>query len=785
MRLRPGHRVGRYEILAALGAGGMGEVYRARDTKLNRDVALKFVGAPDRDTAASLSLTEARAAAALSHPNLCTLFEVEHHDREPFIVMELIDGRPLAEIIGERGLAEGEVLRLGSQIASGVAHAHERHIVHRDLKSGNVMVTRDGRAKVLDFGIARQVAGPEIEQATTAAYSMDGAGNLAGTLPYMSPELLRGESPTPRSDVWALGVVLYEMATGRRPFDARTSVDLTSAILREPVPAMSAGPGLVSIVQRCLQKEPGARFADAGQVAAALETLDADPVHPRARPVGRGAMGRRWMAAVPILALALAGLAWWQLRAPPPAPEAPIRSLAVLPLTDLSTSGGEDYFVDGITDAIIGEVGQLLSVISRTSVMQYKGTAKSIPQIGTELNVDAVLEGSVLRAGSRIRVTTQLVQARTALSLWTSSFDRDVGDIIALQRDIARTVASALSVRLTPQQRERLASPSPVAPAAVEAYLRGRHEWNRRTPESLRSAIALFEEAIGHDPGYAAPHAGLASSYVLLGGLAISDMRAADSLPRARDEALEALKLDPNLAEGHAALAYTRLYQWNLPGSEAAFERAIAINPSYATARFWYGARLAAEGRFAEAIDQAERARLLDPASPIITAGVSWMNHFARRHDRAAALAQATLTLEPDFVIGLARLGTAFKHLGDFTQALANIERAVALSKSGPDHLAQLGQIYARQGRHADARRTLERLTALARTRYVPAYDFALVHASLGELDEAFAWLGRAFDERYGPLVFLGVDPDIDALRADPRLAAIADEVKQVGREAR
>jgi serine/threonine-protein kinase len=782
MRFRPGETVGRYEIRAALGSGGMGEVYRARDGKLDRDVAIKFVAAPDGRSSASLSLSEARAAAALSHPNLCTLFEVEEGDGEPFIVMELVEGQPLASLVGVEGLPERSVRRWGAQIAAGVAHAHDRRIVHRDLKCGNVMITSDGRAKVLDFGIARRYATQDVEQATTVARALDETGTLAGTLPYMAPELLRGEAPTPASDVWALGIVLFEMATGHRPFTGRTSVDLTSAILREPVPAMrpETTPALVAIVRRCLEKQPGARYPNAGQVAAALEVIDSDVQ--QAPTASRRSLARAGLAAgVLILVLGAVALLW-RGRPSPGALDAPIRSLAILPLSDLSGSTSDEYFVDGITDALIGEIGQLesLSVIARTSVMRYKGSTKSIPEIARELNnVDAVLEGSVLRVGSRVRVTAQLVQAKTALSLWTNTYEREIGDIIALQRDLARTVAGALRIRLTPAQASRLAKPSPVAPAAAEAYLRGRYQWNKRTAESLLASIRLFEEAARHDASYAAPLAGLASSYVLLGGLAIGETPSSDSLPKARQAALQALALDPDLVEGHAALGYTLLYQWDLPGSERELRRAIDLNANDATARFWYAVRLAAEARFDQALAEVARARELDPVSPIVTAGVSWMNHFARRHDRAAAFADAALALEPEFQIGLARSGVAAKHLGDYPRAIAQLERAVKLSNQGPDHLAQLGQALALQGRRADARAILDRLADLATRRYVPAYDFALVHASLGEADEAFRWLRRAFDQRYGPLVFLSVDPDVDALRADPRMAVLIGDVKR------
>jgi tetratricopeptide (TPR) repeat protein len=378
-----------------------------------------------------------------------------------------------------------------------------------------------------------------------------------------------------------------------------------------------------------------------------------------------------------------------------------------------------------------------------------------------------------------VRVTAQLIHAGTELSVWTSAFEREIADLIALQREVARTVAAGLKVRLTPQQEQRLAAAKRADPAAVEAYLKGRYQWYKRTPDSLRTSIGLYEEAINRDPGYASAYAGLSAAYVLLGGLVIGATPSAESLPKARDAATRALQLDPDLADAHAALAYTQLYLWDVAGSGLSFQRALSINPNDATTRFWNGVRLAAEGRFDEAIAEAVRARELDPVSPIITAGESWMNHFARRHARAAELASAALAIEPDFVIGHARLGAAERYLGDFAKSLNALEHALSLSPDIPDQLAQLGQTYAQQGNRAAALQTLARLSALAKTRYVPAFDLALVHAALGDRDEAFRWLRRAVDERYGPLIFLEVEPDVDALRSDPRLAAIVAEVKR------
>jgi serine/threonine-protein kinase len=759
----------------------MGEVYRARDNRLDRDVAVKFVKATASSSTATLSLAEARAASALNHPHLCTLFAVEEMQGEAFIVMELVEGRLLSDAIGSKGLSSDALVRYASQIAAAVAHAHERHIVHRDLKSANVIIGDSG-AKVLDFGIARRYVDAELQKTTVAGDSLGGLGSIAGTLPYMAPEVLRGEPASTRSDVWALGVLFYEMATGHRPFAGATGAELTSAILRDAAPSLPAGApnALRGVVHRCLRKEPGQRYANAGQVTAALETSAFDAAPPaRARP--------RWRAvpmavAAVVLAVIVAALLWWRPSATPI--ERPtIGSLAILPLTDLSRPAPDDAFADAITDALIGEVGQLgsLRLISRTSAMRYRGSQKSIPEIARELGVDAVLEGSVLRSGSRLRITAQLVDAKSALSLWTRVYERDVGDLIALQRDLARTVATELRVQVTPSQQTRLTTEHRVAPAAVEAYLRGRYQWSKRTPDSLAASILSFEEAIRHDAEYAPAYVGLASTYVLLSGLQIAAGPSRFSLPKAREAATHAVALDPGLAEAHAALAYTLLYQWDLDGSEKEFERAIALNPNDGNTRFWHAARLAAVGRFEESVAEASRGRQLDPVSPIITAGVSWMNHFARNHEQAAAMAVATMAFEPDFVIAHARRGVALKHLGEYGQAAAAINRCLTLSPDNPDHLAQLGQIHALQGQRHAARQVIARLKQLAATRFVPAYDLALVHAALGERDAAFEWLQRAYDERYGPLVFLRVDPDIDGVRDDPRFDALVARIRPGG----
>lgn len=783
MPLILGQRLGRYRIEGLLGTGGMGEVYRAHDPRLDRQVAVKVIKAAADTPAPGVLIQEARAASALNHPNICTVHEVDEGDGQTFIVMELVDGRPLSAAIGTQGLFAERALRYAIQIASALAHAHARRVIHRDLKSANVIVTNDGRAKVLDFGIARRRDDLDVAATTRLAESPHVDNAFAGTVAYMAPECLQGSPADERSDIWSLGVLSYEMLAGQRPFVGRTLFDVTSAILRESVPPLPQHipQGLQNIVRRCLEKEPGQRYQRASEVVAALETVELHP-RPIARDTGRHRRKASLYGAAGALVLLTTGAIAWSVWTRNRSATAAIQSVAVLPFTDLSNVSSSEplYLADGMTDAIIAEIGQLgaLRVTSRTSSVRYRNARKSIPEIARELSVDAVLEGSVVRAGSRVRVTTQLIRAATDSSLWSGSYERDVGDILGLQRDVARSVAEELRLSLTPQQSSRLRAHQTVRPEAVEAYLKGRYHWNKRTVPALLASISLFEEAIRTDPSYAAPHAGLAGSYVLLGGPALGIRPSTESLPLARASAARALELDPDLPEAHTTLAYALLWSWDMEGSERAFQQALRLNPSDATTRFWHAVRLAAGGRFEEAIAEGRRGQQLDPVSAIVTAGVSWVSHLAGRHELAAEQARAALAIEPEFIIGMVRLGVAYKHQGQYDKAVSELERAVELSQRHLDHLAQLGQTYALLGDTRQARRILAELRTQARERYVPAFDLALVHAGLGERDAAFASLERAFEERYGPLALLDVEHDLDALRTDSRFGGLLRKVR-------
>jgi serine/threonine-protein kinase len=783
--LRPDARFARFTIEGEIGAGGMGRVFRAHDPTLRRAVAIKVLRNAGPAAQGAL-IAEARSVSRLNHPNICTIYEAGEVDGTPFIAMELVEGRPLSSQLSHGRMTEADVVRLALQIAAALAHAHARGIVHGDLKGENAMVTPAGAVKLLDFGLARMLEPVSFESLTRTPESAQAALGVAGTLPYMAPEILKGAPAKPTADVWAFGVLVYEMLAGARPFSGQTNFELADAILNAPpapLPPATSQP-LAAIVGRCLQKDPSLRYATAADVLLALEPLGSGSIaigSPLAPP--RSALPRR--VAIPVLVLMAilggAGAFWWQAR-PAVAPEvvrAPITSLMVRPFENTSGNAAEDYFAEGMTDALITDLSRIpgLKVISRTSSARYKGAP--VQQIARELGVGAIVDGSVLRADDQVRISVTLVDATSDSNLWADDYTHTIQDVLALQADVARAVADELRSSFLPADQTRFAAAAPIHPAALEEYLKGRHQWNRRTPDSLLQAVAHFRQAVALKPDYAEAHAGLAQSLVLLPAFPISAMAPAATLPHARTAAERAIALDDRLAEAHAALAYVRFHALEWAAAEESFERALAMNQNYATAHFWYAAFLGASGRFPEAIAEAERAQALDPVSPIILSGTSWMHHLSRRFDKAVELAQASLALDPAFMMGHYRLGEGLLHQGRLPEAIAALEQARALSDGSPDLVAATAAAYARAGRQQEARDALRTLTALrtAKTRYVSAYALALIHTALGDRDEAFAWLDRAVEERAWGVGLVGQEADFDPLRSDPRFAVLTARI--------
>jgi TolB-like protein/Flp pilus assembly protein TadD len=786
MSLSPGTRLGPYEIRDLLGAGGMGEVYRAHDPRLGREVAVKVLPAECSRDADRLRRFEheAQAAGRLNHPNIMAVLDVGCQDTMPYVVSELLEGETLREAI-RNGLPPRKAVDCAVQIAQGLAAAHEKGMVHRDLKPENVFVTRSGLVKILDFGLAKLRPTPEAagagEQATATQDTRP--GTVLGTAGYMSPEQVRGEALDHRSDIFSLGAILYEMLARRRAFTADTAAETMTAVLRAdppPLPSTPHGvsPALERIVRRCLEKRPGERFHSAEDVAFALQAIsEGATAVPRRRAWAAPAAAGLIAAAIAVVVLGTR-----PLRRPAAGGEAlPIRSIAVLPLENLSRDPGQDYFADGMTEALIGDLAKIgsLRVISRTSAMRFKGISKPLPEIARELSVDAIVEGSVLRSGDRVRITAQLIRGATDEHIWNDSYERDLKDVLALQSEVARAIAGRIRTAVTPEEKARLGSAPPqslavreIDPRAHEAYLKGRYHLNKRTGAELLVAIEYFEAAIRTAPRYAPGYAGLAKCYLLLPAAGIGAAAPKDVLPKAKEAARHALAVDDSLSEAHSVLGYAlTLHEWDWTGGERSFERALALDPSDATAHFWYGAHLAARGRLDEAIASARRARALDPVSPIVNAGVAWMLYLAGRYDEAVEHSRQALALDPAFAIGHLRLGTAYEGKGMLPEAIAELRKAVASSGESPDMVAALGHAHATAGDRGEARKILAGLKDLSQRRYVSAYHIAVVHAGLREKDEAFEWLQKAYEERSWGLAFLNVDPDAVPLRSDPRFS--------------
>jgi len=566
---------------------------------------------------------------------------------------------------------------------------------------------------------------------------------MAGTLAYMAPEQLRGERATARSDVWSLGVVLYELATGQRPYTGDTAFTLSSSILSgalQPLPARVA-PGIRKVVLRCLSSDATERYQDGGQVHAALETLDvAERSTPVSRPSRRTSSTR-------------------------------VRSLAVLPLENLSP-GDDDFFADGMTDALITTLAQIraLRVISRTSVMRFKAARQPLPEIAKALNVDAIVEGTVLRSQGRVRIAAQLIHAASDTHLWGKQYESDLRDVLTLQSDVARAIADEIQVKLSPQERTRLARSRPVDPAAYEAFLKGRHFWYRRSPDALKRGLELLQQAITLDPSYALAHAGLAEAHASMGWDLFGLVAPSDAFPLAKRAAQRALEIDPNCAEAHAALGNTAMgFDWDWVTAEREFRHAIELKPQYGPAHIWYSHLLKAIDRTEESLAESKRALECDPLGLVLNMHMGWHLVYARQYEKAIEQCQKTLELDPTFILAHVFLGQAYEQAGAFADAIAAFEKAAELSRRHPTYLADLGHGFAIAGKRADALNVLAELHEVSSQRYVAHRGIAEIHIGLGEIDEAFVWLERGFQQRNGWLIHIRDNPRYDPLRADPR----------------
>ncbi len=796
MSLSPGARLGPYEILSPLGAGGMGEVYRATDTRLGREVAIKVLPADlaaDRERLNRFE-NEARLVASLSHPNILALHDFGQADGVIYAVMELLEGDSLRQRLSSEALPPRKVIEIGVAVAEGLAAAHAKGIVHRDLKPDNIFLISDGRVKILDFGLARtaEPLSPEAQTAAPTTPAPTQPGTVMGTVGYMSPEQVRGFSADARSDIFAFGCVFYEMVSGRRAFAATTSAETMAAILRdtpEPMSQTRIVPGLDHIIARCLEKSPDERFQSARDLAFALKemsgTLSALRTVPEATPEPPSRTFRRdpWLVAGLVLAALVAGLLLFLLAVRHrlgPAGAGKIESLAVLPLANLSGDPQQEYFADGMTEELITDLAQIgaLRVSSRTSAMRYKGMEKPLPEIARELNVDAVVEGSVLRVGDRVRITAQLIAAATDRHLWASSYERDLRDVLALQGEVARAIVGEIGVRLTPQERSRLTDKKTVNPDAYEAYLKGRYHWFRGTAPDAQKSLDYFQQSVAKQPDYALAYAGIADAYVQMAGSAYGVLSPREAFPKAKVAAMRAVELDPTLSEPYVSLAWSSfVFDRDWTTAESQFQRALRLNPNYPNAHQYYGAFLSSMGRFDEAIREAKRGQELDPLSLRGNLDVGFFLHNARRDDEAIPWFRRVLDMDPTFLRTHWVLGLALVQKKRYDEAITELQKAVELSGSGPAQLGSLGYAYAVAGRRAEALEIVEKLKESSREHYVPPATVSIVFSGLGEKDQAMAWLEKANEERDPWVTELKVQPMFDSLRSDPRFLDLLHRV--------
>ena len=745
--LPSGTKLGPYEIRRLLGAGGMGEVYCARDPRLGREVAIKVLGANfvSSDHAVERFQREAKAISTLSHPNVCMLFDIGCEENTHYIVMELLDGQTLRDAIESQTLPFSSVLTWGIQVCSALESSHRTGIVHRDIKPANIFITRHGNAKLLDFGLAKFVSPPTaetVDDPTVTAHELTTRGIPIGTVAYMSPEQARGLPATSQSDLFSLGAVLYEMATSCRAFPGTSAAEIFAAILESTPIAPSRVNPLIpnefdSVVARLLEKSPEARYPTARDLSTALQNLSSTRT-----PFPEIQFPHSDAPKSPA--------------AKSPTPSR-IKSLAVLPLADLSPDTANDYFADGLTEALITAVARLggVRVISRTSSLCYKNTRKSIPAIAQELNVDAIVEGSVLRTSDHLRLTCRLMDPRTEESLWSETFDRSIRDILSLQDDITNAIASGVRARIQGSPQITAANVRIINPEAYDAYLRGRFFWNKRNEANLKKAIECFELALRLDPHYAPAYAGIADSYFYL-GYSFGRMDPNDAMPRAKAAAFRALELDPESADAHTSLGLIQVaFDWDWTAAENNIRRALSLNPSFALAHHFYAVLCCGLRRNDEAIAQIQAALQSDPLSLPINNFVGIVHFGARQYDQSIAASRKTLELEPRFGLARAVLGAALEAKGEIEEAAEEYLISLSVGQHDSAECEAVRSAYRTGGIRAlheeDLRQSIRRWDGW----HAHSFDIASLAAGLGHISDAQDWLDRAYQAHSGRLIWL------------------------------
>ncbi len=751
-----GETISHYQILRPLGRGGMGVVYEAQDVTLDRKVAIKFLTdtQEDLDDAVKRLQREARSLSALNHPNICTVYELGEHEGRPYLVEELLVGETFREVIAKRKLAPEVILELITQVADGLKAAHAKGLVHRDIKPENLFLTDENRAKILDFGLAKQsiravLASPDAATLDADPNLITLDGRIAGTLDYMSPEQVRGETVTASSDIFALGVVLCEMLRGTHPFRKKSPFETACAIMMDSMETAIAQQQLVSgldaVLNKMLEKDAKDRYADGGELLKALKSVGS-------------------------AAASISG----SMVAPPPGARP---SLAVLPFANLSADPENEYFCDGLAEELIGALGKLegLKVAAWTSAFRFRGGDVDIRQVGKKLGVTSVLEGSLRKSGTQLRVNAKLLDAENGYHLWSESYKREMRDVFDIQEEIARAIVDQLRVKLGLESEKSLVAPPTEDLEAYNLYLKGRYFWNRRGPADISKAIENFQQALHKDRRFALALAGLADCYIVRGIHGTHNPQ--EVFPGALEYAREALAIDPKMPEAMTSLGCIEaVYQWNWAAAEELFLQAIGINPQYGTAHHWYAAHhLLPLGRFAEGREQIELALANNPLSLAVLATLGLLAYFEGDSSTAIREYQRALEMDPNFALAHYFLGQAYEQEGQYSPAIQSLTRALELTPGSCEIEAALARASAIGGDTEAAERVLQRLREKAQDQYVSPMLLAQVLLGLNRRDDAIVELQRAQAVRATDLIWLKVRPVFACVRNDPRVTAIMD----------
>jgi eukaryotic-like serine/threonine-protein kinase len=801
-----GLTVSHYRILEKLGGGGMGVVYKAEDLRLGRYVSLKFL--PEQLSSEPLAIErfqrEARAASSLNHPHICTIYDVDQYEGQHFIVMEFLEGQTLKHRISGKPIELDRVPEYGHQMADALEAAHSKAIIHRDIKPANIFITDRGQVKLLDFGLAklmpeRRGAG-RVKQAagnfgvTTQDAHLTSDGVALGTVSYMSPEQVRGQELDERTDLFSLGLVLYEMCTGHRAFIGSTSGVIFDAILnRAPVPPARLNPAipvqLEQIIAKTLEKDRELRYRSASDLRADLQRLIRDTDSARAMPYTTGQASRQklrrlwphlvWGGVLAVL-LVLFGLNVGDLRDRVfgGASQARIESIAVLPFANLSNDPKTEYLSDGITESLINSLSQLpnLAVMSRNTVFRYKGQATDSQKVGRDLHVRAILTGRLIQTGDELMISVSLEDVENSRQLWGEQYNRKLSNLVSVQQEIAGDIYGRLRPRLAGEEKKLLAKRPTENAEAYQLYLQGLFYWNKWTQADFKKAADYFSQAVQKDPGYALSYAGLADSYSLLGDAGY--LPPSEAWPKAKTAAMQALDIDDSLAEAHTSLGLVKEhFEWDWAGAEKEFKRAIELNPNLATAHHWYGDYLTNMGRFDEGIAETKKAQELDPLSLIINTTMGWQFYVTGRNENAVEQLRKVLDIDPKFSPARRILEEVYAHMGNHKEAVAEREKALSLS-GGPELAASIEEDFTKSGYKGVLQSWLEGLTELSKHSYVSSYSIAESYMRMDQRQKAFEWLEKAYEEHDSGLVSLAVEPMFENIRPDPRFKEILRRMK-------